>query len=199
MEKFSISTWTFYVSLSPEISFRQVITAKCEKDWAGEFEHTNDILVTFKFIYGYRSLASVGFHNPQFECFRANGEVYLRDFRLFSSVFHFRSTTRKFYKSKSICNTNIIKHTIPFMTVGCILYSSGGKFSAVVSTYANPPHVITPPGNMHHRAENALHKITILNWVCASAIFWHFSNRLRFCNTLEPWSSAVERQRLRVE
>ena len=118
-------------------------------------------------------VAVVAFHNPQCKCFEAGGEVYLRDFCLILSIFHF--CFRKFYNGKSICNTNKIKHTIFIHDrVGCILCSLGEKYSAVVSTYANPSHVITPTGNMHHRAENPLHKITIFCIVCVHIYFLAF-------------------------
>lgn len=70
----------------------------------------------------YSSIVAVAaFHNPQCKCFRAGGEVYLRDFRLFLYIFHFRS--RKFYNGKSICNTNIIKHSVPSMTGSVVFFA----------------------------------------------------------------------------
>lgn len=59
MKKFSISTWTFFcVVLAWDFMLYRL-------DWGNSKGlNTNVILVTFKFVYGYRSLAFVGFHNP---------------------------------------------------------------------------------------------------------------------------------------
>lgn len=77
----------------------------------------------------------------------------------------------------------------------CFLFSSDRKFSAIVSTYANPPsNNSTQAGNMHHQGlENVLHKITIFRQFhrsceCVNArelVLWRFDNRLLFRNTLK--------------